>query len=67
MNLARLTAYAEYGDEIHEAQVHHEIPPAKIDAPRFLFPFSEEEHGRFHASNPEPLEVDGFPLLRAKQ
>jgi len=64
VNLARLTAYAEYGEEIVDAQVHHEIPALKIDAPAFLDALSAKEHGEFHGSSPEYEEVDGFPLLR---
>ena len=67
VNLARLTAYAEYGEDIHEAQAHHEIPLLKIDAPAFLDALDKEEHGEFHAQDPDPVEVDGFPLLRAEK
>jgi hypothetical protein len=63
VNLARLTAYAEHGERIHEAQAHHKIPLLKIDAPGFIEPLSDGEHGRLHAQNPEPVEVDGFPML----
>lgn len=63
VNLARLTAYAEYGDEVHDKQVHHELPLAKVTAPAFLDPLSQEEHGQLHR-NGEPTEVDGIPLLR---
>lgn len=64
VNLARLTAYAEYGEEIHDAHAHHEIPLLKIDAPAFLDVLREEEHGRFHGEDPDPVEMDGFPVLR---
>jgi hypothetical protein len=65
VNLARLTAYAEYGDDIHDGQAHHEMPLLKIDAPAFLDVLGKEEHGRFHFQGPEPVEKDGFPVLRA--
>ena len=65
VNLARLTAYAEYGEDIHEAQAHHEIPLLKIDAPAFLDALEKEKHGKFHGQGPEPVEKDGFPVLRA--
>lgn len=64
VNLARLTAYAEYGDEIHDKQIHHEIPLLKIDAPGFLKPLDGKEHEKFHARNPDSVEADGFSLLR---
>ena len=64
VNLARLTAYAEYGERIHGAEAHHEIPLRKINAPAFLDALTPEEHGRLHASDPEPVEVDGIPRLR---
>jgi len=63
LNLARLTAYAEHGQAIHDAQAHHEIPPLKIDAPRFIDALSNEEHGQLNHDETE--EVDGFPLVRA--
>jgi len=66
VNLARLTAYAEHGERIHEAQAHHKIPLLKIDAPGFIEPLSDGEHGRLHAQNPEPVEVDGFPMLESE-
>lgn len=64
LNLARLTAYAEYCKAIHDAEVHHEIPKFKIGAPAFLDPIPKSEHLQFHGQDPEPIEVDGFPLLR---
>jgi hypothetical protein len=67
VNLARLTAYAEHGDDIHEVQAHHEIPLLKIDAPAFLDALTQEEHGAYHGQDPDPVEVDGFPLLRPEQ
>lgn len=63
VNLARLTAYAEYGDKIHEAEAHHRMPLLKIDAPRFIVPLTKEEHGKLHGRKPEPVEVDGFPMI----
>jgi hypothetical protein len=65
LNIARLTAYAEYGEEIHDKVVHHEIPLLKIDAPRFLGALSREQHTEYHNQEPTPSEVDGFPILRA--
>jgi len=67
VNLARLTAYARYGDEIHGAHVHHEIPLYKIDAPAFLSPLSPEEHGRLHGQESDPVEIEGIPRLRADE
>lgn len=67
VNLARLTAYAEYGGEIHDTQAHHEIPILKIDAPAFLQPLSEEDHRQLHGSDSEPTEVDGIPRLRLEE
>lgn len=64
VNLARLTAYAEYGDVVHEREIHHEIPIEKPDAPPFLTPLTEEAHGALHGSYPEPREIDGIPRLR---
>lgn len=64
VNIARLTAYAEYGDEIFDKHAHHEIPLGKITAPRFIDALSPEEHGRLHGNNIDPVEVDGIPLLR---
>lgn len=63
VNLARLTAYAEYGEAIHEAQAHHKIPPLKIDAPAFLDALKPEDHHR--VDHQETEEVDGTPLVRA--
>lgn len=62
LNLARLTAYAEHGPEIHEGEAHHELP-LKIDAPRFIDAISREEH--YQLDHDEIVEVDGFPLVRA--
>jgi len=64
LNLSRLTAYAEYGKEIHTADAHHELPALKIDAPAFLDAIPRGEHLRFHHSDPDVTEVDGIPLLR---
>jgi len=64
VNIARLTAYAEYGDAIYDAHAHHELPLRLIDAPDFLAVLSETEHGRFHGADPEPVMVDGIPRLR---
>jgi hypothetical protein len=64
LNVARLTAYAEHGEEIHEGIVHHEIPGYKVDIPEFLCPMSRAEHSGFHARDPEPVYVGGIPLLR---
>jgi hypothetical protein len=67
VNLARLTAFAEYGRDIYGKQAHHEISKLKIDAPRFIGAVDSDEHGRFHGQNPDPVDVDGFPLLRPEQ
>jgi hypothetical protein len=67
VNVARLTSYAEYGEEVYGADVHHEIPLLKIDAPKFISPLSNEVHSRFHGSDPDPVDVDGFPLLRSEE
>lgn len=67
LNIARLTAYAEYGDAIYDADAHHEIPILKIDAPRFIAPLDAAEHAAYHGEDPEPTEVDGFPLLREEE
>ena len=64
VNIARLTAYAEYGEEIHERVVHHEIPLLKVDALRFLDAQPRAEHTRYEQQEPDPVEVDGFPLHR---
>lgn len=66
VNLARLTAYAEYGESIHDAQAHHKMPLLKIDAPGFIEPLPADEHGRLHAQDPDPVEMDGFPLLESE-
>lgn len=63
VNLARLTAYAEHGKKIHDAQAHHELSTLKIDAPRFIDALSQEEHLQLDHGDLE--EVDGFPLVRA--
>lgn len=63
LNLARLTAYAEHGKAIHDADAHHELSTLKIDVPRFIHPLSKEEHGRLNHREFE--KVDGFPLVRA--
>jgi hypothetical protein len=65
LNVSRLTAYAEYGEEIHERDAHHEIPLLKVDAPRFIAALTRQDHTGYHKQNPEPVVVDGFPLLRA--
>ncbi len=65
LNIARLTAYAEYGREVYGAVIHHEIPGYKIDIPEFLCPMSRAGHSGFHARGPEPVVVDGIPLLRS--
>jgi hypothetical protein len=71
LNVARLTAYAEHGEEIYDVDgqsvVHHEIPLYTIDIPEFLCPMSRAEHSGFHASEPEPIYVDGIPLLRPEE
>jgi hypothetical protein len=68
LNVARLTAYAEYGEEVHEGVVvHHEIPGYKMDIPEFLYPMSRAEHSGFHATDPEPVYVGGIPLLRLRE
>lgn len=64
VNLSRLTAYAELGDEIYDRHVHHEIPELKVDAPRFLDALEPGEHFQLHG-NSDPVEVDGISLLRA--
>jgi len=66
-NIARLTAYAEYGEEIHDAQAYHEIDKYKIDAPRFLDAVSKKEHSEFHCQGPERIVIDGFQLLRVEK
>jgi len=64
VNLARLTAYAEHGDDIFGAEAHHKVPPLKIDAPAFVEPLTREEHGRLHGRNLNPVEVDDIPMLQ---
>jgi len=65
VSVSRLTAYADYGKQIHERDAHHEIPLLKVDALRFLDALTREEHTEYHKQEPDPVEVDGFPLLRA--
>lgn len=67
LNVARLTAYAEHGEEVHRKSIHHEIPTRKVDIPEFLRPMSRAEHSGFHANDPEPVFVDGIPLLRPEE
>lgn len=67
LNIARLTAYAEHGEEVHRKSIHHEIPTRKIDIPEFLRPMSRAEHSGFHASDPDPVFVDEIPLLRPEE
>lgn len=64
LNVARLTAYVEHGEDIFGKDVHHEIPGYKVDIPEFLQPMSRSEHASYHGVNPEPELVDGVPLLR---
>jgi hypothetical protein len=66
VNLARLTAFAEYGEKIYDSHAHHEIPLLKVDAPEFIDAFGEEEHGELHRQNADPDIVDGIPRLRAE-
>lgn len=63
VNLARLTAYAEHGEAIYDAEAHHELSSLKIDAPTFLDALPREEHAQ--VNHGEVQEVDGFPLIRA--
>ena len=63
LNLARLTAYAEYGKAIHDAHAHHEIPLVKIDAPKFVDAVQPGEH--LNLNHQDTLEADGFPVVRA--
>lgn len=63
LNLARLTAYVEHGQAIHDAHAHHELSTLKIDAPRFIDALSSEEHGRLNHDKVE--EIGGFPLVCA--
>jgi len=65
VNVSRLTAYAEYGKQIHGRDAHHEIPLLKVDAPKFLDALTRQEHTKYHKQEPDPVEVDGFPVLRA--
>lgn len=64
VNLARLTAYAEHGEEINDAEAHHELPTLKINAPAFIDAVPKCEHIRFHASGDLVSEIDGIPRLR---
>ncbi len=64
VSISRLTAYAEYGEKIREKDAHHEIPLLKVDAPRFLDALTREEHTEYHKKDPNPVEVDGFPVFR---
>jgi hypothetical protein len=66
VNLARLTAYAEYGKEIYGAHIHHEIPRLKIDAPAFLDVLEPGEHLQLHNSDRDLVHTNGIPLLRAE-
>jgi len=66
LNVSRLTAYAEYGREIYDRDAHHEIPLLKVDASEFIDTLSREEHAEYHKKEPDPTDVDGFPLLRAE-
>lgn len=63
LNLSRLTAYAEYGEKVHDAEVHHEIPAIKADVPEFLDPVPLRKHRQSH-SDPTIVEIDGIPRLR---
>jgi hypothetical protein len=65
VNVSRLTAYAKFGEEIYSRDAHHEIPLLKVDAPRFLGALTRQEHAEYHGEEPDPVEVEGFPLLRA--
>jgi hypothetical protein len=67
VSVSRLTAYAEYGKQIHARDAHHEIPLLKVDAPKFLDALTREEHTEYHKQEPDPVEVGGFPVLRAGQ
>lgn len=64
VNLARLTAYAEHGEKIHDAEAHHELPTFKVNAPGFIDAVPKCEHLRFHASGAPVSEIDGIPRLR---
>ena len=63
LNLSRLTAYAEYGEKVHDAEVHHEIPAIKADVPEFLDPVPFGKHRQSH-SDLTIVEKDGIPRLR---
>ena len=63
LNLSRLTAYAEYGESVHGADVHHELPAIKADVPEFLEPVAPEEHRQSHA-DPTIVETDGIARHR---
>ena len=65
VSVSRLTAYAEYGKQIYGRDTHHEIPLLKVDAPKFLDALTREEHTQYHKQEPDPVEVGGFPVLRA--
>lgn len=62
VNIARLTAYAEYGDAIYDCHAHHELPELKITAPAFLAALPPTEHLQLNHGDREM--VDGFPLVR---
>jgi hypothetical protein len=64
VNLARLTAYAEHGEKINDAEAHHELPTLKVDAPAFLAAIPKGEHLKFHSSGPTISEIDGIPRHR---
>jgi len=63
LNLSRLTAYAEHGRSVHDAEVHHELPPIKADIADFLDPVPSGKHRQSH-SDPTIVEEDGIPRLR---
>jgi len=68
--LAKLTAYAEYGDDVLKADhVHHALaastgdgPPVRVNAPEFLLPLNSGEHQQLHRDESWYF-VDGIPLL----
>lgn len=64
VNLSRLTAYADHGKAIHEAEAHHELPLRKINAPQFIEPLLSSEH--HEVDHGEVEMVDGIPLVRAE-
>ena len=64
VNLARLTAYAEHGEKINDAEAHHELSTLKVDAPEFLAAIPKGKHLEFHSSGPTISEIDGIPLQR---